>query len=157
MAETRAVTQLEREGVPFTAHRYRIPTQIGTNYGEAAAEALGVQAGRVFKTLVAEVDGEPVVGIVPVTGSLSLKALARARGGKRASMADPAAAERLSGYVTGGISPFGQRRRMPAVVDSSVAGWETVFVSGGLRGLQLELSGDDLILSTGAEVAPIAR
>jgi Cys-tRNA(Pro)/Cys-tRNA(Cys) deacylase len=115
-----------------------------------------VEPGRVFKTLVAEVDGDAVVGIVPVTGALSLKALARARGGKRAAMAAPADAERLTGYVTGGISPFGQRRRLPVVADESVHGWDTVFVSGGLRGLQLEVAPDDLVRVTGAASAPIA-
>jgi Cys-tRNA(Pro)/Cys-tRNA(Cys) deacylase len=155
MAKTRAITGLEQLGVVFGEHRYEVPTDADTSYGEAVAAVLGVEPTRVYKTLVAEVDGEPVVGIVPVTESLSLKALARARGGKRAAMADPADAERLTGYVTGGISPFGQRRRLPVVVDETARGWDTVFVSGGRRGLQLEVRPDDLIAVTDAAVAPI--
>jgi Cys-tRNA(Pro)/Cys-tRNA(Cys) deacylase len=111
----------------------------------------------VFKTLVAEVDGRLTVGVVPVTGSLNLKALAAAVGGKRAGMADPARAERATGYVTGGISPFGQRSRLPIVVDSSASAWPTVYVSGGRRGLEVEVAPADLIALTGAVCAPIAQ
>ncbi len=110
----------------------------------------------MFKTLIATVDGRLSVGIVPVSGSLDLKALAVALGGKRGAMAEPAAAERATGYVTGGISPFGQRTRLPIVVDASVRNWPTVFVSGGRRGLQVEISPDDLARLTGATVADIA-
>jgi Cys-tRNA(Pro)/Cys-tRNA(Cys) deacylase len=110
----------------------------------------------VFKTLVAEVDGTPVLAMVPVAHTLDLKALAAARGGKRAVMADPAAAERLTGYVTGGISPLGTRRRLPVVVDASVLGHPTVFCSAGRRGLQMELAPADLIAAAAATTAPVA-
>lgn len=156
MAKTRAVGMLEKLGIEHTAHSYEIPTADTVSYGEAVAAVLGRDPGRVFKTLVAEVDGRPVVAVVPVSESLSLKALAGAMGGKRGTMAAPGDAERLTGYVTGGISPFGQRRRLPFVVDSSAETWDTVLVSGGLRGLQLELRPGDLVSVTGATVAPIA-
>jgi Cys-tRNA(Pro)/Cys-tRNA(Cys) deacylase len=110
----------------------------------------------VFKTLVASVDGRLTVGVVPVSGSLDLKALAVAVGGKRGSMADPADAQRATGYVTGGISPFGQRSRLPVVVDASARDWPTVYVSGGRRGLQVEVAPADLIRLTSATEAPIA-
>lgn len=128
-----------------------------TSYGEEAAHALDLPPGRVFKTLVASVDGRLTVAVVPVAGELDLKALAAAVGGKRASMADPADAERATGYVRGGISPLGQRRRLPAVVDESAAGFDTVFVSAGRRGLQIELAPADLVRLTGARTATIAR
>jgi Cys-tRNA(Pro)/Cys-tRNA(Cys) deacylase len=110
----------------------------------------------VFKTLLAEVDGRLVVGIVPVTGKLDLKALAAAVGGKKAAMADAALAERRTGYVVGGISPIGQKTAHPTVIDETVHLWDTVFVSGGRRGLDLELAPDDLVRVTGAAIAAIA-
>ena len=116
-----------------------------------------MDADRVFKTLLADVDGRLVVGVVPVTSQLDLKALAAAVGGKRAVMADPAAGERATGYVVGGISPIGQRRRHPTVVDTSVGDWETVFVSGGKRGFEIELAPVDLVAATGATSAGIRR
>jgi Cys-tRNA(Pro)/Cys-tRNA(Cys) deacylase len=152
---TPATVLLTRQRVAFTAHRYQVDEQ-ATSYGEAAAAALGVPPGRVFKTLVASVDGRLTVGVVPVSGSLDLKALAAAVGGKRAGMADPADAQRATGYVTGGISPFGQRSRLPVVVDASAHGWPTVYVSGGRRGLQVEVAPADLIRVTGAVEAAIA-
>jgi Cys-tRNA(Pro)/Cys-tRNA(Cys) deacylase len=121
------------------------------------ADALGVPPERVFKTLVAEVDGDLVVAVVPVTGDLDLKALAAATGGKRAALAGRAAAERATGYVRGGISPFGQRRRLPTVVDATATGFDTVYVSAGRRGLQVELAPAELIRLTGATLAAIAR
>lgn len=127
-----------------------------SSYGAEAAAALGVEPARLFKTLVASVDGKLAVGVVPVTGSLDLKALAAALGGKRAAMADPAAAERATGYVTGGISPLGHRSRLPVVLDTSAADWPTVFVSAGRRGLQVELAPADLARLASATVAPIA-
>jgi Cys-tRNA(Pro)/Cys-tRNA(Cys) deacylase len=127
------------------------------SFGLEAAQALGVSAERVFKTLLADVDGTLVVAVVPVVGSLDLKALATARGGKRAGMAASAAAERATGYVIGGISPLGQRRKLPTVVDLSATGFDTVYVSAGRRGLDLELSPMDLIRVTGATTARIGR
>ena len=128
-----------------------------TGFGREAAEALGVEADRVFKTLLADVDGRLVVGIVPVTGKLDLKALAAAVGGKKAVMADPAVAERRTGYVVGGISPIGQKTAHPTVLDETAELWDSVFVSGGRRGLDLELAPADLIRATGATLADIGR
>ncbi|MEO8093351.1 MAG: YbaK/EbsC family protein, partial [Pseudolysinimonas sp.] len=110
----------------------------------------------VFKTLMAEVDGRLVVGIVPVTGKLDLKALAAALGGKRAAMADPTLAERRTGYVLGGISPIGQKSAHPTVLDETAELWDTIYVSGGRRGFDIELSPADLVLATDAVVADIA-
>ena len=147
---------LERAGIPFTLHEYaHDPRQ--ASYGAEASEALGVSPDRVFKTLVAEVDGALVTGVVPVEGQLDLKALAAACGGKKAAMAQVTAAERATGYVAGGISPVGQRKRLPVVVDSSALGFGTVFCSAGRRGLEIELTPADLVLATGATVADIGR
>ncbi len=144
MAKTPAVAALERAGVPFEAHEYEL-THTEATYGESVAATLGVAPERLFKTLVAEVDGRHVVAIVPTHRKLGLKALAAAAGGKKAKMADPADAERLSGYVTGGISPFGQKRRLRVYVDGTVEDHATVYVSGGRRGIQVELAGAALI------------
>jgi Cys-tRNA(Pro)/Cys-tRNA(Cys) deacylase len=152
---TPATALLTKQKVTFTAHTYDVDPH-ASSYGEAAAASLGVEPDRVFKTLVASVDGRLAVGVVPVSGVLDLKALAAALGGKRATMAEPAAAERATGYVTGGISPFGQRSRLPVVVDASAQAWPTVFVSGGRRGLQVEVAPDDLVQLTGATLAGIA-
>ena len=135
---TPAITLLRRLGVPHTVHEYT-PVPNPEGYGESAAQALGVDPDRLFKTLIATVDGALVCGVVPVSGHLDLKHLARAVGGKRGGMADAAVAQRATGYVLGGISPFGQRTRIPVVVDASAAGFATVFVSAGRRGLQVEL------------------
>jgi Cys-tRNA(Pro)/Cys-tRNA(Cys) deacylase len=151
---TPAIALLTKQKVQFTVHTYEADPNAGS-YGAGTVAALGVDPGRVFKTLVATVDGRLSVGIVPVSGSLDLKALAAALGGKRGAMAEPAAAERATGYVTGGISPFGQRSRLPMAVDASVHDWPTIFVSGGRRGLQVELSPTDLVTLTGATVAAI--
>jgi Cys-tRNA(Pro)/Cys-tRNA(Cys) deacylase len=126
-------------------------------YGLEASDALGVAPERVFKTLVAEVDGALTVGVVPVAGHLDLKALAAAAGGKKAVMADVAAAERATGYVAGGISPLGQRRHLPVMIDSSALAFATIFCSGGRRGLEIELAPADLVRATGAQVAAIAQ
>ena len=153
---TPATVALTTAGVPFTAHSYdHDPT--AASYGEEAYQAMGVPAERVFKTLVADVDGTLTVAVVPVAGSLDLKALACAAGGKRATMADPVAAERTTGYVLGGISPLGQRKRLRTVVDASALGLETVFVSAGRRGLEVELAPADLVRLTGAVTAPVRR
>ncbi|GAA2148285.1 Cys-tRNA(Pro) deacylase [Kitasatospora kazusensis] len=153
---TPATVALEAAGVPFTVHAYA-HDPAAASYGGEAAEALGVPAARVFKTLVAEVDGTLTVGVVPVSGQLDLKALAAAVGGKRAAMADPAAAERSSGYVLGGISPLGQRRALRTVLDASALDHPTVYVSAGRRGLEVELSPADLLTLTKARTAPIGR
>jgi Cys-tRNA(Pro)/Cys-tRNA(Cys) deacylase len=127
-------------------------------YGLEAAEKLGVPAERVFKTLIAKVDGKRLaVGIVPVSAQLDLKALAGALGGRRAEMADPAEAQRATGYVVGGISPLGQRRRQPTALDASALAHETIYVSAGRRGLDMELAPADLVRLTDAVVRPIAR
>jgi Cys-tRNA(Pro)/Cys-tRNA(Cys) deacylase len=151
-----ALDHLERNGIDHRVHTYD-PDDLDDEmtYGEAVAEAVGVAADRLFKTLVAEVDERPVVAIVPVDGRMSTKALARAAGGKRARLVDPSDAERLTGYVTGGISPFGQRRRLPVFVDGSIQTHETVLVSAGRRGLQVEVAVGDLIAETGATLADL--
>lgn len=153
---TPATVALEAAAVPFTVHAYD-HDPAAASYGGEAAEVLGIAPERVFKTLVADVDGTLTVGVVPVAGQLDLKALAAAVGGKRAAMADPAAAERSSGYVLGGISPLGQRRPLRTVVDASALGHPTVYVSAGRRGLEVELAPADLVALTGADTAPIAR
>ncbi|PVE10782.1 Cys-tRNA(Pro) deacylase [Streptomyces scopuliridis] len=153
---TPATVALTAAGTPYTLHAYA-HDPASPSYGEEAAEALGVSPDRVFKTLVADVDGELTVAVVPVAGSLDLKALAAAVGGKRASMADPAAAERTTGYVRGGISPLGQRKRLRTVVDASAEAHATICVSAGRRGLEVELSPADLAALTSAVMAPIGR
>jgi Cys-tRNA(Pro)/Cys-tRNA(Cys) deacylase len=155
-AGTPATVALTAAGTPFTLHAYD-HDPASPSYGEEAAEALGVPADRVFKTLVADVDGELTVAVVPVAGQLDLKALAAAVGGKRAAMADPAAAERTTGYVRGGISPLGQRKRLRTVLDASASEHGTVCVSAGRRGLEVELAPADLAALTGAVLAPIGR
>jgi Cys-tRNA(Pro)/Cys-tRNA(Cys) deacylase len=156
MSATPATEALRRAGVAFTTREYPPVEEAESTYGEAIAALLGVEPARVFKTLVAVVDDRPTVAIVPVSGHLSLKALARARRAKRAEMADPAHAERLTGYVVGGISPFGQKRRLEVVADRSLLAHATVFVSGGRRGLQVEMAPGDLVTLLGAAVADIA-
>lgn len=153
---TPATVALARAGVAFSTHPYE-HDPAAASFGLEAADALGLDPATVLKTLLAEVDGRLVVGIVPVTTQLDLKALAAAAGGKRATMADPAAAERATGYVVGGISPLGQKRRHPTVLDSSALEHDTVYVSGGRRGLDLGLSPTDLVRLTDAVTAPIAR
>ncbi len=153
---TPATTALNAAGVAFTVHQYDHDPR-AKSYGGEAAAALGVDPARVFKTLVADVDGALVVGVVPVAGQLDLKALARAVEGRKAVMADPRAAERATGYVVGGISPLGQRTAHPTVVDASALEHPTVFVSAGRRGLEVELSPEELVRRTAARVAPVAK
>lgn len=156
---TPATVALTRAAVTFTLHPYAHHAD-ATAYGDEAAEALGVDPSRIFKTLVAEVPTahgtELVVAVVPVAGHLDLKALAAAVGAKKAAMADPTLATRSSGYVLGGISPLGQRTTLRTVIDSSALAQLTVFVSAGKRGLQVELTPVDLVSATSALVAPIA-
>ena len=155
-AGTPATVALTAAGIPFTAHAYE-HDPANTNFGLEAAAALQLDPEQVFKTLLADVDGKLVVGIVPVTGKLDLKALAAAIGGKRAEMADPKLAERRTGYVVGGISPIGQKTAHPTVLDETAELYDTVFVSGGRRGLDLELAPADLVRITDATVTAIAR
>ena len=153
---TPATVALTRAGIAFTEHAYK-HDPAAASYGLEAASLLGLDPACVLKTLLASVDGRLVVAIVPVAGMLDLKAVAAAVGGKRASMADPAEAERATGYVVGGISPVGQKRPHPTVLDESATGFGTVYVSGGRRGLDLGLSPADLVRVTGATLAPIGR
>jgi len=153
---TTATMALERAGIPFTLHEYPHDPK-HESYGREASQALGVPPERVFKTLIAEVDGSLVTGVVPVEGQLDLKALAAACGGKKAAMAQVAAAERATGYVAGGISPVGQRKRLPVVLDESAMRFATVFCSAGRRGLEIELAPADLVRATDAKVAGISR
>ncbi len=153
---TPATALLARQKIPHAVHHYDHDPRQGS-YGLEAGNALGVEPERVFKTLVTDVDGALTVGVVPVTCQLDLKALAAAAGGKRAGLADVAAAERATGYVAGGISPLGQRRRLPVVIDASALGFATIFCSGGRRGLEIEIAPADLIRAAGATVAAISR
>lgn len=153
---TPATAVLEQAGVSFTVHTYE-HDPAAPSYGLEAAAALGLPPDAVLKTLLADVDGRLVVGIVPVSGQLDLKALAASIGGKRATMAQPTAAERATGYVVGGISPLGQRRRLPTVVHAPALSLPTVYVSGGRRGLDLGLSPEDLVRLLEARTAPIGR
>ena len=153
---TTATLALDRAKVPFTLHEYEHDPRSGS-YGLEASDALGVPPERVFKTLVAIVDGDALaVGVVPVHRQLDLKALAAAVGGKKAAMAEVAAAERATGYVAGGISPVGQKRRLPVVVDASALGLGTMFCSAGRRGLEIEIAPADLVRVAGATIAAIA-
>ena len=153
---TPATVALERAGIAFTVHAYDHDPR-SASYGLEAADALGLDPDAVFKTLLADVDGELVVAVVPVTGQLDLKALASVLGGKRAAMADPAVAERTTGYVVGGISPIGQRKRLRTVVDESATTRPAVYVSGGRRGVDLGLDPADLVRVLDARVARIGR
>jgi Cys-tRNA(Pro)/Cys-tRNA(Cys) deacylase len=163
---TTATIALDRAKIPFTLHEYEHDPR-SDSYGLEASEALGVPPERVFKTLVAAVDGGAfegrasegralAVGVVPVHRQLDLKALAAAVGGKKAAMADVAAAERATGYVAGGISPVGQKKRLTVVIDSSALMLPTVFCSAGRRGLEIEITPADLVKAAGAKLAAIA-
>jgi Cys-tRNA(Pro)/Cys-tRNA(Cys) deacylase len=153
---TPATVALQAAGIPFTAHTYE-HHDTATNFGEEAAAELGLSEERVFKTLVADAQGTLVVAVVPVAQRLDLKALAAAVGARKASLADPAVAERRTGYVVGGISPVGQRTALATVVDASAASFDTVFVSGGRRGFDIEIAPADLVRATGAQLLPVAR
>jgi Cys-tRNA(Pro)/Cys-tRNA(Cys) deacylase len=147
--ETPATKAARAAGVRFTVHEYAHDPKAESYAGEAA-EALGIEPARVFKTLVVSVGDELVVCVVPATGRLDLKAA-----GKRAAMADPSRAEKVTGYVTGGISPLSQRRRLRTYVDASASSFDTVFVSAGRRGLEIEMTPGDLVSLTGAELRPL--
>ena len=158
---TPATALLARQGISFSVHPYasdaRHDSSRHANYGLEASAALGVPPERVFKTLVAEVDGSLTVGVVPAARRLDLKALAAAAGGRKAVLAEPAEAERATGYVVGGISPLGQRRRLPVVVDATAMDFATIYCSAGRRGLQIEIAPGDLVRAAQAVVAPIAQ
>lgn len=154
-AVTPAIRALEAAGVPFTLHEYEHDPS-ARRFGLEAAEALGVDPDQVFKTLLVTADGAQAVGIVPVTCSLSLKAMGAALGRKRVEMCDPAVAQRVTGYVRGGISPFGQKKRLPTVIDETCELYDTIYVSGGRRGLDLGVAPADLVRLLDATVADIA-
>lgn len=154
---TPAIDAAKRAGIVFRTHEY-VHDAAAASFGLEAAEKLSLNAQRVFKTLVAALDsGQLVVGIVPVSESLNLKALAAAAGGKRAEMAEMAAAERVTGYVAGGISPLGQKKRLTTVLDESATMFDTIYVSAGRRGLEIELRPADLLKLTAGTLAVIAR
>ena len=155
---TPGIKALERQGIAHTVHRYEVGESDDRTYGEAVAAAMGAEPATVFKTLVAQLTGgELVVAVVPVTGTLDLRRLAVIAGAKSAVMADPSLAEKATGYITGGISPFGQRKRLRTFVDSSARRHQTVYVSAGRRGLQVQVTPHDLVLATGATVAELGR
>ncbi len=154
---TPAVHALIEAGIAHTLHPYEHDPSSDLGYGLEAAAAIGVAPDQVFKTLCAYVDGRLSVGIVPVSGQLDLKSLAHALGGKRAEMAPPADAERSSGYVVGGISPIGQRKHLPTVLDETAELYDVIYVSGGRRGLDIGLAPADLAGVTDAVIAPIAK
>src|SRR3954463_140957 len=149
--DTPAATPARNPGGGFHVHEYDHDPK-AQSYGMEAAEALGLDPARVFKTLVADLDGTLTVCIVPVTSELDLRSL-----GKRARMADPAKAERTTGYVAGGISPLGQRRSLPTLVDETALEHDTIYVSAGRRGLEIELAPQDLVALTRATVRPLRR
>ena len=153
---TPAILAAERAEVAYVLHEY-VHDPRAESYGLEAAEALGIDPERVLKTLLASVDGRLVVAIVPVVAQLDLKAVAAAAGARKAELAKPADAERATGYVVGGISPLGQKKRLPTFVDVGVEAFATVHVSAGRRGLEIELAPADLVALTAATVAAIAR
>ncbi len=154
---TPAVKTLERNGAAFELLSYEHDPRASA-YGEEAASALGLDPRTVFKTLIARLDdGRLAVGIVPVTGQLDLKALAKAAGARRANMAEAAEAERATGYVLGGISPLGQKKRLPTFLDVSAESLEHLHVSGGRRGLEIRLAPADLMRLCGARLASLSR
>ncbi|PZQ39957.1 MAG: Cys-tRNA(Pro) deacylase [Phenylobacterium zucineum] len=156
---TPATDALARAGVAFVLHPYDHDPD-ATSYGDEAALALGVDPLQIFKTLVIDLGAtrpELAVAVVPVAGQLSLKHAAAALGAKKAAMADKTLVARSTGYVLGGVSPLGQRTVLPTVIDETAQLWDTIFVSAGKRGLQVELAPDDLARVTGASFADIAR
>jgi Cys-tRNA(Pro)/Cys-tRNA(Cys) deacylase len=151
---TRATQALENLGVKFTLHTYDYDSE-AASIGLQAAEALGVAPSRVLKTLMAEVDGRPACAIVPSDCEVSMKKLAAAFGAKAAKMMRPADAERLTGYHVGGISPFGQKKRVPVAIEEAALGHASIFLNGGQRGLQVELDPNDAMKAAGAIARPL--
>lgn len=159
-AATPALRVLTEEGIPYSLHEYEVehrsPGTLPPNFGELVAQTVGVNPQAMYKTLVATVDGTPHFALVPVAKKLDLKALAKAVGGKRAQMARPNEAQRLTGYVQGGISPLGSRTRLSTVIDSSVEDWDSIYISAGRRGLTVALAPDDLKRVSNALYGPIS-
>ncbi|MEJ2591052.1 MAG: Cys-tRNA(Pro) deacylase [Candidatus Thiodiazotropha sp.] len=153
---TPAVAIAEKAGIAFRIHQYEHDPE-HASYGEEAAQKLAVDPARVFKTLVVSLDGRLVVAVVPVAGRLDMKAVAKALKGKRAEMAPAAEVARATGYVLGGVSPLGQKRRLPTLIDVSAEGFETIYVSAGRRGLEIELRAEDLRRLLNGGFAPLAR
>lgn len=156
---TPAIETAKKANITFRVHEYR-HNPMAKSYGEEAADVLGISHDRVFKTLIAATDGKTTqlaVAVIPVAKHLDLKALATAIGVKRMDMANEADAERATGYVIGGISPLGQRKRLPLLLDESALAYETIYVSAGKRGLEIELAPDDLLTLSKGKTAPIAR
>ncbi|MCG8488303.1 MAG: Cys-tRNA(Pro) deacylase [Chromatiales bacterium] len=154
---TPAVKTAKLAGVPFQTHSYQHDPQ-HDSYGMEAAEKLGLPAARVFKTLVVSIDGGGLaVGVLPVSSKLDLKALAKVLKVKKLVMAEPRAVERSSGYVLGGVSPLGQKRKLPTVIDISATQSSTIYVSAGKRGLEIELNPHDLATLLDATMAEIAK
>lgn len=156
---TPAINAAKKARVKYQVHEYS-HDPAAASYGEEAAEALGQPLAQVFKTLLVEINGDNrklAVAVVPVAGQLDLKAMAAALKAKKVAMANPVDAERAAGYVVGGISPLGQKKRLPAVLDASAAEFDTIFMSAGRRGLEIELAAADLCQITGAVMAPIGR
>jgi Cys-tRNA(Pro)/Cys-tRNA(Cys) deacylase len=152
---TPAVRELEAAGVAFTMHEYERGESL-RDFGLEAAEKLGLDPDQVFKTLLVTADGTQAVAIVPVSGRLSLKSVGKALGAKHVDVCDPTVAERVTGYVRGGISPFGQKKRLPTVIDEVATLFDAVYVSGGKRGLDIGIAPDDLIRVLDARVADIS-
>ncbi len=156
---TPAINAAKRAKVTYNIHEYEHDPS-AASYGEEAAEAMGLEYGRVFKTLLVEINGDNrklAVAVVPVSGQLDLKAMATALKAKKVAMAKPDDAERATGYVVGGISPLGQKKRLPMVLDASASGYDTIYMSAGRRGLEIELAPADMMKLTGATQAPIGR
>ncbi len=152
---TPAINELERSGVPYSVHEYERGESLH-DFGLEAAQKLGFDPDQVFKTLLVTTEAGQAVAIVPVSSKLALKAIGRALGAKRVDMCDPVVAERITGYVRGGISPFGQKRRLPTVLDEMATAFDTIYVSGGKRGLDIGVAPDDLVRVLDARIADIA-
>ncbi|MBQ0745325.1 MAG: Cys-tRNA(Pro) deacylase [Marinobacter sp.] len=154
---TPGIDAASKAGIFHNIHEYEHDSS-SAGYGNEAAEKLGVDPSRIFKTLVVSVDGKTlVVGVVPVTGMLSMKLIAKAAGGKKASMADPQEVQRRTGYVLGGVSPLGQKNRLKTLIDASAEAFDTIYVSAGRRGLEIELSPEDLARLTGGQLVPLQQ
>jgi len=152
---TPAIDRAKKAKIPYTVHAYEHDPS-AASYGREAADKMGVDPGRVFKTLVASAGDALVVAVVPVMQKLDMKLLARAVGAKKAAMAEVAVVERVTGYVVGGVSPLGQKKRLATVIDASAEAHRTIFVSAGRRGLEIELSPKDLASLTGGKFAEVA-